>query len=184
MTTGLLPSPIACSPSAYLMWWKCVSAWVKSHAEAWISDAVKRFHTLSQRPNKGFNMQVVHYFMLFLQLAALFSNQWSVSSAFFLKAEDVQQSQRERQCMTGFHVNLNKAPIVPSALWVWSLEMRLLPISVCSWQRHCPWRSLKLLQLFQTKLLNWTLMRDGSSFHWHYAVFYRSDDPCEKQPQQ
>lgn len=43
------------------------------------------------------------------------------SSAFFLfEAEDVQKSQRERQGMTDFHVNPNKAPIVHSAPCVWS----------------------------------------------------------------
>ena len=34
----------------------------------------------------------------------------------FSEAEDVQQSQRERKGMTDFHMNPNKAPIVPPAL--------------------------------------------------------------------
>lgn len=95
-------------------------------------------------------MQVLHYYLVFLQVAMLCLNQWSVSCStaflFFLKLSMCSSLRERASGHDWFSCESQQNPHCSSS----SLQFgdAPLPISVRPWQRRGLWVCLKLLQLF------------------------------------
>lgn len=102
MTTGPLASTAAIFPSAYLMWWKCVSERAQFCDTCWISDAIKSFYleffmiNVRRWTNKGrFGYYITYWF--FSKYMSLINDSFgALKYAPSQKKADIEQLSPER----------------------------------------------------------------------------------------